>query len=151
MQKTKLPYFEMISLTLGEIIVSAIVGIIFLCIGKFDNTVLFGALLGAILAVANFFALSIASTNAVNRALSEVGSEGMDDEAAAEFSKKHQSKIQLIMTVSYIVRMLSLLGALVVAFILNEIFNPIATAVPLLMFRPILMVAQLIVRKRRNV
>ncbi len=148
MQKTKLPYYEMISLTLGEIIVSAIVGIIFLCIRKFDYAVLFGACLGTFLTLANFFALSISSTNAVNRALAEVGGEGMDDEAAAEFAKKHQSKIQLIMTVSYIVRMLSLLGALVVAFIFSGIFNPIATAVPLLMFRPILMISQLIAKRR---
>ena len=148
MQKTKLPYYEMISLTVGELIVSAITALIFLCLGKFELAVILGAALGTFLALANFFALSISSTNAINRALSEIGEEGMDDEAAAEFGKKHQAKIQLIMTVSYIVRMASLLGALIVAFIFSGIFNPIATAVPLLLFRPILMISQILSGRR---
>ena len=148
MQKTKLPYYEMIALAIGEIIVSAIVGIIFLCINKFTYAVLFGALLGAGLTLLNFYALSISTTNALNRAIDEIGGEAMEEEAAKEFAAKHQAKIQTIMTVSYIARMASLVGALVVAFIFMGIFNPIATVVPLLMFRPILTIAGLISKRR---
>ena len=39
MQKTKLPFYEMISLALGEIIVSAIVAVVFLCISQFTYAV----------------------------------------------------------------------------------------------------------------
>lgn len=148
MQKTKLPYYEMISLAIGEIIVSAIVVIIFLCIQKFTFAVLYGALLGAGLTLLNFYALSISTTNALNRAIDEIGGEAMEEEAAKEFAAKHQAKIQTIMTVSYIARMVSLVGALVVAFIFMGIFNPIATVVPLLMFRPILTIAGLISKRR---
>lgn len=150
MQKTKLPIYEMVSLAIGEIIVSGIVAIIFLCLSNFTYAVLFGALLGSGLALANFYVLSICTTNALNRALAEIGGEAMEEEAAKVFAEKHQSKIQVILTVSYIARMVSLLGALVVAFIFSGIFNPIATAIPLLLYRPILMLSQLIGKRRCN-
>ena len=148
MQKTKLPYYEMIALAIGEVIVSAIVAIVFLCINMFTYAVILGAILGSALIIINFYALSISTTNALNRAIAEVGGEAMEEEAAKEFAARHQAKIQTIMTVSFIARMLSLAAALVVAFILKDIFNPLATAIPLLMFRPILMVAGLISKRR---
>ena len=149
MQKTKLPYYEMIALLIGELIVSAIVAVVFLCIGQFTYAVIFGALLGSVLIITNFYALSISTTNALNNAIAEVGGEAMEEEAAKEFAARHQAKIQTIMTLSFIARMLSLAGVLIVAFVFKDIFNPIAAAVPLLMFRPILMIAGLI-SKRRN-
>lgn len=150
MEKTKLPYYEIISLAVGELIVSALTGLIFYFIGKFNMAVIYGALLGAALIVANFLALAILSTRAVNNALLDRGSEEMDDEAAAEFAKRHQAKIQLVMTGSYIVRMVTMAAVLVIAFIFSDLFNPIATAVSLVMFRPILMVSQFIMNKRRT-
>ncbi len=149
MGKTKLPYYEIISLAVGELAVSAVVGLVFYLIGKFNMAVIYGSLLGSALIVANFLALAILSTRAVNKALLDRGEGEMDDDAAEEFAKKHQAKIQLVMTGSYIVRMATMLAVLIVAFIYSDIFNPIATAVPLLMFRPILMLSQLIL-KRRN-
>ena len=148
MQKTKLPFYEMISLALGEVIVSAIVAVVFLCINKFTYAVVFGALLGSVLIILNFYALSICTTNALNQAIDEVGGKAMEEDAAKEFAARHQAKIQMIMTVSFIARMISLAAALIVAFIFKDIFNPIATAIPLLMFRPILMVAGLISKRR---
>ena len=149
MQKTKLPIYEMVSLAIGEIIVSAIVAVVFLCISQFTYAVIFGALLGSVLIITNFYALSISTTNALNNAIAEVGGEAMEEEAAKEFAARHQAKIQTIMMLSFIARMLSLAGVLIVAFIFKDIFNPIAAAVPMLMFRPILMIAGLI-SKRRN-
>ena len=150
MQKTKLPYYEMISLLIGEILVSGITAIVFLCISRFTYAVIFGALLGTVLTLANFYALSISTTVALNRAIEEVGGEAMGEDAAKDFATKHQAKIQVILTASYIARMVSLLGALVVAFIFSSIFDPIATAAPLLLYRPILMIAQLIGKRRSN-
>ena len=138
----------MISLLIGEIIVSGITALVFFLVGHFALSVIFGALLGAALTIINFYALSISSTNAINRAIQEVGGEAMEEEAAKEFAARHQARIQLIMTASYIARMVSLLAALVVAFIFSDIFNPIATAIPLLMFRPILTISQLIAKRR---
>ena len=148
MQKTKLPYYEMIALAVGELIVSAIVAVVFLCISQFTYAVIFGAILGSVLIIVNFYALSVSTTNALNQAIEEVGGEAMEEDAAKEFAARHQAKIQTIITVSFIARMLSLAGALILAFVFTDIFNPIATAVPLLMFRPILMVAGLISKRR---
>lgn len=148
MQKTKLPYYEMIALAVGEVIVSAIVAIVFLCISAFTYAVIFGALLGSLLIITNFYALSIGTTNALNNAIAEVGGKAMEEDAAKEFAARHQARIQMMMTLSFIGRMLSLAGALIVAFIFKDIFNPIATAIPLLAFRPILMVAGLISKRR---
>ncbi len=149
MEKTRLPYYEIASLAVGEIIVTALVALIFYIIKKFTMAVLFGALLGSALIVANFLALAILSTRAINKALMDRGSEEMDEEAAAEFAKRHQSRIQLVMTGSYIVRMATMVAVIIIAFIFSNLFNPIATAIPLLMFRPILMISQFI-SKRRN-
>lgn len=150
MEKTKLPYYEIISLAVGELVVSAITGLIYYFIGKFNMAVIYGSLLGAALIIANFLALAILSTRAINKALLDRGSEEMDDEAAAEFAKRHQARIQLVMTGSYIVRMVTMVAVLVIAFVFSSLFNPIATAVSLIMFRPILMISQKIMQRRNK-
>ena len=68
-------------------------------------------------------------------------------EDAAEFAEKHAMSIQNAAKLSVIVRMASMLAVLVIAFIL-EWFNVISTLVPLLMFKPILMLDQYIKGRR---
>ena len=85
------------------------------------------------------------STNrAIDKVMAERGEGEMSDEEAAEFAAKNQVRIQAAVKTSYIIRTLSIVATLVLAFLLDGVFDVIATLVPLLMFRPIITVSQLI-------
>ena len=147
MNDNRLPRFEFLAIIVGEILVSALVCGVYLIIGKFGTPVLFGALLGSAVTVANFLVLVITTNRAIDRIMEERGEKEMSDEEAAEFAAEHQSKLQAAAKLSYIIRTLSLIGALVLAFIINDVFSVIATLVPLIMLRPILTVSQIIKMK----
>ena len=140
----------------GEIITSAAVVAVFMIvnlIGKqplLHYSVVLGVLLGSLITVMNFILLSVLTTRAVNKALADRGEAEMTDDEAAVFAKEHQAKLQLAMTVSYVIRIATMVAALIVAFIFKDVFNPIATIVPILMLRPILTVTQLILRKKEG-
>jgi xanthine/uracil/vitamin C permease (AzgA family) len=70
----------------------------------------------------------------------------MDDEAIAAITRKQTAEIQTAMKLSSMARTVSMLIVLVIAFITGW-FSPIATAIPMLALRPILMVAELIKSK----
>ena len=146
MKKTKLPYYEIFSLLIGEIIVSLLICAIYLIIDKFDYKVVTGAALGTAVTVLNFLYLSVATTKAVDNFLMLRGDREMTEEENAAFVAEHQAKIQNTMKISYIIRTFTMLAALVVALLIKQ-FDVIATLVPLLMYRPITMVAALIKRK----
>ena len=74
----------------------------------------------------------------------------MTDEEAEAFAKAHQAKVQFAMTVSYVIRIATMVVALIVAFIFKEIFNPISTIVPIFMMRPILTATQLLLNKKEG-
>ena len=145
----KLPYYEIAALIIGEVIVSSITGIIYLIIGKFDISVLLGSVLGSGVVVVNFIALSIVTNRVLDSIMADRGTAEMDDEQAAEFAAKHQHRLQNTVKLSYIVRTLVMLVTLVLAFLLQSVFNVKATLVPLLMFRPIITVSQLIARRKK--
>ena len=134
-------------LALGEAIVSALVCAAYLVIGKFDCTVLTGVALGSVVTVANFVFLTLSVNRAVDRYLALRGSREMDEEEAEKFANQHAMAVQNAATRSFIIRTVTMLAALVGAFLL-EWFSPLATVIPLLMFRPLLYVLELIKRKR---
>ena len=146
MKKTKLPYYEIFSLLIGEIIVSLLICAIYLIIDKFDYKVVTGAALGTAVTVLNFLYLSVATTKAVDNFLMLRGDREMTEEENAAFVAEHQAKIQNTMKISYIIRTFTMLAALVVALLVKQ-FDVIATLVPLLTYRPITMVAAIIKRK----
>ena len=146
MKKTKLPYYEIFTLLLGEILLSLIVCAVYLIIGKFDYTVITGAALGTAITVLNFLYLAVTTTKAVDNFLMLRGEKEMTEEENAAFVAEHQARIQNKIKVSYIIRTVTMLIALVAAFIL-DFFAVIATLVPLLLYRPITIVAALIKRK----
>ena len=150
MQKEKLPLFEIAAITVGEIIVSLIVCGVYLIIGggSLHYSVITGAALGSTVTVLNFLFLAITITKAADKIMAERGDAEMDEDAAAEFAAKHQGELQNAAKLSYVVRMATMIAALVGSLIFKEHFNVIATVIPLLAFRPILTVAGLI--KRRN-
>ena len=73
----------------------------------------------------------------------------MDEEEAQKFAEENSMPIQNAMKLSFIIRTVSMLAALVVAFILDW-FNPIATAIPLLAYRPLLTLIETIKGKVTN-
>lgn len=146
MQKTKLPYYEIFTLLLGEILVSLITAAVYLIIGNFDYKVITGVSLGTLVTVLNFLFLSIVTTRAVNNFLSLRAEKEMTEEETNAFVAEHQAKIQNSIKLSYIIRTLTMLAALVVAFLTKQ-FAIVATLVPLVTQRPITMLAALIKRK----
>ena len=169
MNQNKFPVRETVILTLGEALISAIVTAVYLLVESFDYTVPLGAALGAVVTVFNFIFLSIAVNRAVDKVLKNYearqnekpavvvepsGEVSEDDEneepyndEAARFAQENAAKITAAVKLSYIVRTASVLVTLVLAFITKQ-FNVLATVIPILCFRPILTVSELIRRKR---
>ena len=146
MKKTKLPYYEIFSLIIGEIILSLAICAVYLIIDKFSYKVVTGVLLGSIVTTFNFLYLSLTTTRAIDNFMALRGDKEMTEEENAAFVAEHQGKIQNSIKLSYIIRTATMLIALVVAFILDY-FDVIATLLPLVAFRPITIVAALIKRK----
>ena len=147
MKENRIPVFELIFLIIGELTVSAIVAAIFLLIKKFTLSVVFGALLGSFVTVVNFIVLVVMTNRAIDKLLLERGDKEMTDEEAAEFAAKHQGGLAAAQKISYIARMFSIAATLILALLIGDTFNVIATVVPLLMLRPMLTVSQLVKAK----
>ncbi len=142
MNENKLPRKEILALALGEVIVAALVCVGFvvadaLDFATFDYRVITGSLLGVAVIVLNYVFLTLSVNRAVNDYLALRGDKEMDDDEAAKFAAENSMPIQNAIKTSFIIRTVSMLAALLVAF-LTEWFNPLATAIPLLAFRPLL-------------
>lgn len=137
-----------LAILIGEIVVSLLTVGVFALIGKFDYTVVAGTALGTVVATLNFAFLSFSVNRAVDKYLELRGEREMDDEEAEAFANKHAMAVQNAATRSFLIRTVSMLATLVAAFLLTSWFSPIGTAIPLLMFRPVLYAIELINKKR---
>ena len=151
MENSKSSYRETVYLAVGEAVVTALTVLGFfishLALGTdFGIVVLTGAVLGFAVIVLNFFFLSLSVNRAVDAYLEERGSRQMNEEEAARFTTDHSAKIQNSVKISYIVRTVTMVATLAVAFITSW-FNPLATVIPMLAFRPILSLAEIIRKK----
>ena len=146
MNKQKLPVRELLAILIGELITSLIICGVFLIIKKYTLEVLLGVLLGSAVTFLNFLVLSIMTNRVINRFLEARGNAELSDEDAEALALKFQGQVQNQMKLSFIIRILVLAAALVVAFI-SDLFNPLATVIPLLMLRPILTISEIIRRK----
>ncbi|MBQ7292610.1 MAG: hypothetical protein IJW79_02595 [Clostridia bacterium] len=135
------------ALAVGEIAVSAATVAIFALLGQFSYKVITGVLLGCFVSVFNFLFLTISVNSAVNKFVELRGDAEMSEEEAEKFAAEHAGGIQNAQKLSYLIRMFSMVGALVVAFITGQ-FNVLATVIPLLAFQPILLLSQLILQKK---
>ena len=136
------------ALALLEIAVSAIVCLVYFLVGHFSFKVITGALLGSAVTVANFIFLAVSVNRAVDRYLELRGTREMDEEEAEKFAIENKASLMAAQKISYIVRMLSIALTLVLALLLRDVFDVIATVVPLLMLRPMLTVSQLVKAKK---
>ena len=151
--KKDLSYLKgVFTLALGELITASLVVLgFFLCNIAFDTgfsyRVFTGAALGAAVTVGNYLALIVSVNTQVEKYLALRGSQEMTDEEAEKFTQEHSMRIQNSMRASYIVRTVTMLAALIAALLLDW-FSPLAVAIPLLAYRPILTVSELV--RRRN-
>jgi hypothetical protein len=150
MKNKNLPIYEVVSMAVGELLAALAVCLVFLALQKFSLSVLLGSLLGATVIVLNFTVMMISVNRAVDKAMAERGDGEMDDEAAEKFAKEHTAGVQSAVKLSYILRTLSIAAVLIVAFVFSNMFNVIATAIPLLLYQPILMISQLLKRKEEK-
>lgn len=111
-------------IAVGTLILSALLQAFFLVIGKWDLTVLLGNVLGAAVAVGNFFAMALTVQRAV-----------------AEDEKQAKQTVKL----SNAVRMLVMFAALAVGVLL-PVFNVWTTVIPVLFPRLIVAVRPLLDR-----
>ncbi len=109
-----------------------------------DLGVILGVLLGSAVTVFNYLFLILSVNSAINRYLELRGTREMTDEEAEKFASENSAPIQNAIKTSFILRTTTMLITLVVAFLLGDLFNPLATAVPLLAFRPILYLSEII-------
>ena len=149
MKNKNIPLFEAALILLGEIVVSLIVCGVYLVLNKFSYKVVTGAALGSFVTVANFLFLAITTNRAFDKAIEARGTKEMTEEEADEFAAAQQKEMNNVIKLSFIIRNVSMLVTLVVAFIL-DVFAVIATLVPLLMLKPIIMVETLIRDKMKK-
>ena len=150
--KSKLSnYIDTLWLALGELIVALLVTVGFIIAKALGMDLaiykaITGSLLGAAVTVLNFFILSVAINRAVTRYIENRGDKEMDDEEAEKYAKEHGMDVQNAMMKSYIFRMVMMLGSLALA-LLTGWFNVIATAIPLLAYRPVMYAVEFIKTK----
>ena len=145
--KNKSSYIDTIYLAVGEAIISLLITLIYTALGKFDWTVLSGAVLGSTVTVINFLILSFSVNKALNKYIELRGDKEMTEEEAEKFAKTNSIKVQNAVTKSYIFRTALMMGALVLSLITGY-FDAIATIIPLIMYKPLLYAIQFVKKKR---
>ena len=125
----KLVLKETALIAIGELICVALMCGVYAIIGKFDLSVLLGALVGLLVATGNFFFLAMIATLAADRA------ENQDVEGG-----------QKLMKSSYPIRLLVMAGVLILCA-KSGVFDVIALVLPLLFVRPILTIAEFFRKK----
>ena len=139
---------DLLPFTLAELAVSALVVLLGFVLSlvniiSFDYRIITGALLGAVVMILNYTFLTASVDKAIQNFISLRGEKEMSDEEAEQFAAENSMPIQNAIKTSYIIRTLTMIATLVVAFLLDW-FNPLATAIPLLAFRPLLTVIEMI-------
>lgn len=132
MESRKFVFRQTGLVAVGQALCTAAMIAVFALIGKLDMTVVLGGLVGALIATANFFLMSLFATLAA-------------DKAEAQDIAGGQKLIQL----SYMGRML---GLFLVLFLCAKsgLFHVLALAIPLVFTRPILTVSELFKKKGGN-
>lgn len=115
---------ETFLLLLGEVICSAIIVGVYALIGALQPGVIWGVLVGTILSVGNFFMLGVSA-----------------DAAATKAQEQDVKGGKTLMRLSYQLRLI-VLFVILFAFAKSGLCSPLAMVLPLVLFRPILMVIE---------
>lgn len=124
MDSRKLVIKESAIVLLGTSLCSAAMVGIFALLGKFDSTILLGALVGTILSTLNFFFMAVIAMMAADKAENQNVKGG-----------------EALIRGSYPIRM-AVLFLVLFAFAKSGLCNPIALVVPLVFVRPTITVAE---------
>lgn len=111
-------------LAIGEAICAGVTVGVFAAIGYYTTAVLLGAVVGLVMAVANFFLMAVAAEAAADRAVND------DVKGGKALVKTSQNMRLFVMFI------------LVLVLAKTGVCNPIAMVVPLLLARPVLMVVE---------
>ena len=103
MQKRN-PFSDVLQFAIGEIIVTALTVLGFFVLSilevfKFDITVVFGALLGFVIIVANYAMLTFSVNRELDKYMKLRGDREMSEEEAAQFAKENTAPIRPTMPV----------------------------------------------------
>ena len=128
-ESRKLVLKETALIAIGELICVALMCGVYALIGKFDLSVLLGALVGLLVATGNFFFLAMIATLAADRA------ENQDVEGG-----------QKLMKSSYPIRLLAMAVVLILCA-KSGFFDVIALVLPLLFVRPVITIAEFFRKK----
>lgn len=129
MESRKMVFKETLTVLLGETVCVALMCGVFALLEKFDMSVLLGGVVGAAVAVANFFFMAVIATVAADRAQQQ------DVEGGKKLIKS-----------SYPIRLLLMA---VVLFVCGRsgVFNVIALVLPLVFVRPVLTLVEFFRKK----
>lgn len=130
METRKFVLSQSLTMLIGELILSAVMVLVFALLGYFDRSVLLGAAVGALLATGNHTLLVLGVVNASGK-------------AETQDVKGGQAAIQL----SYMGRLLGLFLILVLCA-KSGLFNLLALVIPLLFTRPILTITDHFSKKK---
>jgi len=115
---------ETFFLLLGELLCSAMIVGIYALIGALQPGVIWGVLVGSLLSAANFFMLGVST-----------------DAAASKAQEQNVKGGKTLIRLSYQLRLIVLFIVLF-AFAKSGLCSPLAMVLPLVLFRPILMVIE---------
>lgn len=124
MESRKFVIKETSIILIGELICSAAMVGVFALLGRFNSTVLLGAVIGSVLAAMNFFFMGVSATIAADKAVNQDVKGG-----------------KAVINSSYSLRLI-VLFILLFAFAKSGLCNPISLAVPLVFVRPIIAVSE---------
>lgn len=110
---------ETIFITCGTLVLSVLMNAVFLVIGKWDHTVLFGNLLGAISAIVNFLLMGLTIQSSIG---------------------KEEKTVKRRVRISMILRELMLLGVAAIGALIPSAFNIISLLVSLFFPRLLIIV-----------
>lgn len=151
MKSNKSVFKETLILVLGELIVSlGIVGGYFI-LGPFKDvttiSIILGAALGSVVMILNYFFLHLFVNRLIDNFLAIRGTREMTPEELLQFTTEQSIRIKNAIKISFIVRLATMVGALVSAFVFTSYVNVIATVIPIVAYRPILTVGETLRRK----
>ena len=148
MNENKTSKKEILALLFLEVAVAALTVLVYaaldiLGVTQFTWQVISGAALGVAVTVLNYLFLTISVNRAIENYLALRGDKEMDEEESARFASENSMPIQNAIKTSFITRTVTMLASLLLAF-LTKWFNPLATVIPLVLFRPLLYIIETI-------
>lgn len=124
MESRKIVFHETGIIAIGEVICLALMLAVYALLGRFSREVLLGGIIGALLAVLNFFFMAMGASMAA-------------DKAVNQDVKGGQKQIKL----SYFIRMIAIF-VILFACVKSGLCNALASVLPLLFVRPVITVAE---------